>query len=113
GFDWPEASGALAKVREELGEIEREMDGDTTPARAREIGDLLFSAVNLSRHLGVDPERELRVATHRFRDRFHYIERRLAEQGRTPVQATLAEMDALWDEAKRHAPSGESTETPK
>jgi MazG family protein len=100
GFDWPETAGALAKVREELGEIERELSGDTTPALAREIGDLLFSVVNVARHVTVDPERELRAATHRFRDRFHHIERRLAERGRTPAQATLEEMDALWEEAK-------------
>ncbi|MEO5618007.1 MAG: nucleoside triphosphate pyrophosphohydrolase [Candidatus Eisenbacteria bacterium] len=101
GFDWPETAGALAKVREELGEIEQELGGDTSPALAREVGDLLFSVVNLSRHLGVDPERELRASTHRFRDRFHHIERRLAEHGKTPAQATLGEMDTLWDEAKR------------
>jgi nucleoside triphosphate diphosphatase len=100
GFDWPDAHGALAKIREETVEIEAEMGGDTDPQLAREVGDLLFAAVNLSRHLGVDPERELRVATHRFRDRFHHIERRLAERGMTPTQATLAELDALWEEAK-------------
>jgi len=103
GFDWPETAGALAKVREELGEIERELTGDVTPALAREIGDLLFSVVNVARRLGVDPERELRAATHRFRDRFQHIERRLAERGTTPAQASLAEMDALWDEAKARA----------
>ncbi|MEK7331413.1 MAG: nucleoside triphosphate pyrophosphohydrolase [Candidatus Eisenbacteria bacterium] len=100
GFDWPDASGALAKIREEAGEIEQEMGGDTDPQLAREVGDLLFAMVNLARHLGVDPERELRAATHRFRDRFHHIERRLAERGMTPAQATLGEMDALWEEAK-------------
>jgi len=108
GFDWPDHGGPLAKVLEEVGEIERELHGDTTPALAHEIGDLLFSVVNLSRHLGVDPERELRAAGHRFRDRFHHIERRLAESGRQPKDATLAEMDALWEEAKtlpRAAPS--------
>ncbi|NOT34897.1 MAG: nucleoside triphosphate pyrophosphohydrolase [Candidatus Eisenbacteria bacterium] len=101
GFDWPEARGALAKVREEIAEIEAEVGGDTTPALAREVGDLLFSVVNLARKLKVDPERELRAASHRFRDRFHHIEQRLAEGGRTPSQATLEEMDALWEEAKR------------
>ena len=101
GFDWPDAGGALAKIREEATEIEAEMTGDTTPGLAREVGDLLFAMVNLARHLGVDPERELRAATHRFRDRFHHIERRLAERGKTPVQATLAEMDTLWEEAKQ------------
>ena len=103
GFDWPEVAGATAKVREELGEIEQELGGDTTPALAHEVGDLLFSVVNLSRKVGVDPERELRAATHRFRDRFHHIELKLAERGKTPSQASLEEMDALWDEAKRVA----------
>lgn len=110
GFDWPEATGALAKVREELTEIERELGGDTTPPLAREVGDLLFSVVNLARHLGVDPERELRAASHRFRDRFHHIERRLAERGSSPARATLEEMDALWEEAKRaSSPGGEGS----
>jgi MazG family protein len=115
GFDWPDTRGPLAKLREELGEIERELGGDTTPALAREVGDLLFSAVNLSRHLGVDPERELRAAGHRFRDRFHHIEARLAERGLTPSQVTLEELDALWEEAKaeiarREAAARETTE---
>jgi MazG family protein len=101
GFDWPEATGALAKVREEIDEIEGAMTGDTTPELAREVGDLLFAAVNLARHLRVDPERELRAALGRFRERFHHIEQRLAERGATPSQASLEEMDALWEEAKR------------
>jgi MazG family protein len=100
GFDWPAVDGPLGKVREELGEIENELGGDTTPALAREVGDLLFAVVNLSRHLRVDPERELRAATNRFRDRFHHIERRLEERGLAPSQVTLEELDALWDEAK-------------
>jgi nucleoside triphosphate diphosphatase len=104
GFDWPDHNGPLLKVREELGEIDQELareGGDVTPGLAREVGDLLFAVVNLARHLGVDPERELRASLHRFRDRFHHIERRLGEQGRQPSQATLEEMDALWEEAKR------------
>ncbi len=104
GFDWPDASGPLAKVREEMAEIERELGGDTDPALAREIGDLLFAVVNLARHLAIDPERELRAASRRFRERFHHIERRLAEQGRRPSEARLAELDALWEEAKALAP---------
>jgi MazG family protein len=102
GFDWPTPDGALAKVREETDEVARAAGGDTTPALARELGDLLFAVVNLSRKLGVDPERELRATMHRFRERFHYIEQRLAEGGRTPTQSNLEEMDALWEEAKRH-----------
>jgi MazG family protein len=107
GFDWPDAAGPLAKVREEVEEIAAEMGGDTTPRLASEVGDLLFAAVNLARKLGVDPERELRTASHRFRDRFHHIERRLSEKGSSPTRSTLAEMDALWEEAKRVLPGGD------
>jgi tetrapyrrole methylase family protein/MazG family protein len=100
GFDWPDTTGPMAKIREETEELAREIGGDATLSTRHEVGDLLFAVVNLARHLTIDPERELRAATHRFRDRFHHIERRLAEQGRTPTQATLEEMDALWEEAK-------------
>jgi tetrapyrrole methylase family protein/MazG family protein len=111
GFDWPTPAGPLAKVREETDEVARVMPGDEpatgrpapSPALAREIGDLLFAVVNLGRKLGVDPERELRATMHRFRDRFMHVERRLAEQGRTPLQSNLEEMDRLWEEAKRMA----------
>ncbi len=111
GFDWPDVAGPLAKVREEVEEIAQEMRGDTDLALAQEVGDLLFAVVNLARHLRVDPERELRAASHRFRDRFHHIERRLADQGRSPTQSSLEEMDALWEEAKRLPPpaSGKAT----
>jgi MazG family protein len=101
GFDWPTPAGPLAKVREETDEVAQAIDGDTTPELARELGDLLFAVVNLSRKLGVDPERELRSTMHRFRERFVHIERRLGELGRTPAQSNLGEMDALWEEAKR------------
>lgn len=100
GFDWPDVRGAMSKVHEEVAELERALGGDTTPEVARELGDLLFAATNVARHLRVDPERELRAASTRFRERFVHIERRLAETGRTPVDATLEEMDALWNEAK-------------
>jgi MazG family protein len=116
GFDWPTPDGALAKVREETEEVARAAgDGrppgaGPTPALARELGDLLFAVVNLSRKLGVDPERELKATMHRFRERFLHIEQRLAESGRTPTQSNLEEMDALWEEAKRlhHAPGGKA-----
>ena len=112
GFDWPTPGGAMAKVREETEEVAEAMGGDTTPELAKELGDLLFAVVNLSRKLGVDPERELRATMHRFRERFVHIERRLAERGRTPTQSSLEEMDTLWEEAKRlHrvAPQGEKS----
>jgi MazG family protein len=109
GFDWPDVAGPLQKVREEIGEIEGEIGrgSGADPALAHEVGDLLFAVVNLARHLAIDPERELRAACHRFRDRFHHIERRLAERGRRPSEASLEEMDALWEEAKALSPPPE------
>jgi tetrapyrrole methylase family protein/MazG family protein len=104
GFDWPDHSGPLAKVHEELGELEQELGRDTDPNLAHEVGDLLFAVVNLARHLTIDPERELRAASRRFRERFQHIERSLTAQGRSPVDATLAELDALWEEAKAMGP---------
>ena len=104
GFDWPSLEGPVAKIREETAEIEEALaanGGDASPETAREIGDLLFATVNLARKLRIDPERELRATSHRFRERFLHIEKRLAETGRTPVQSTLDEMDRYWDEAKR------------
>ena len=103
GFDWPEASGPLLKVREEVEEVAREMKQPAGPGMASEVGDLLFAVVNLARHMGIDPERELGAATRRFRDRFHHIERRLTEQGRAFQGTPLEELDALWEEAKNLA----------
>jgi MazG family protein len=100
GFDWPRATDAMDKLKEEIAEVEEAVATGPAPAVASEIGDLLFAAVNVARKLGVDPERELRAATGRFRERFHHIERRLAERRRTPSESTLEEMDALWNEAK-------------
>lgn len=104
GFDWPSMEGPLSKVREEALEVEQSLaGGDATPETAHELGDLLFAVVNVARHLRIDPERELRAASHRFRERFLHVERRLAETGRTPSDSTLEEMDGFWDEAKRLA----------
>lgn len=108
GFDWPSLEGPVAKIREEVAEVEHELaanSGDASPELARELGDLLFAVVNLARKLRIDPERELHATSHRFRGRFLHIEKRLAETGRTPVQSTLAEMDQFWEEAKRLARS--------
>lgn len=104
GFDWPDHTGPLAKVHEELGEVEKELGSDTDPRLAHEVGDLLFAVVNLARHLTIDPERELRAASRRFRERFQHIERALGAQGRSPGDATLEEMDALWEQAKAMGP---------
>ena len=111
GFDWPDVEGPMAKVREEIGEIERELPAaaaSPSPALSREVGDLLFAVVNLSRHLGVDPERELRAATGRFRERFAHIERRVSESGRGFRETWLAELDSYWDEAKAAEAAGDS-----
>jgi nucleoside triphosphate diphosphatase len=89
----------LRKIREEADEIEAVLDGDRADVAA-EVGDLLFAAVNLARHLDADPEALLRQTNQKFERRFSAIERALSAQGKAPQGATLAEMDALWDEAK-------------
>ncbi|MDR3422220.1 MAG: nucleoside triphosphate pyrophosphohydrolase [Xanthobacteraceae bacterium] len=99
GFDWNDPRAVLRKIREEADEIEEALDGDA-PAVAAEVGDLLFAAVNLARHLRADPEALLRETNRKFERRFTAIEAALAARGKAPQEATLAEMDALWDEAK-------------
>jgi ATP diphosphatase len=99
GFDWNDPRAVLQKIREEADEIEAALDGDATAAAA-EVGDLLFAAVNLARHLRADPEALLRQTNRKFERRFAAIEQALAANGKAPQDATLAEMDALWDAAK-------------
>ncbi len=105
GFDWPTTAEVTAKVREELAEVEAEIAaGDLDKAR-EELGDLLFACANLARKLEVEPEAALRAANAKFVRRFAHIEARLAAQDRGPEQSDLAEMDALWNEAKAAEPS--------
>jgi ATP diphosphatase len=99
GFDWNDPHAVLRKIREEADEIEAALDGDEADAAA-EVGDLLFAAVNLARHLHADPETLLRQTNQKFERRFAAIEHALAARGKAPQDATLAEMDALWEEAK-------------
>jgi ATP diphosphatase len=99
GFDWNDPRAVLRKIREEADEIEAELDGAPERAAA-EVGDLLFASVNLARHLQADPEAVLRQTNQKFERRFALIERALAARGKAPQDATLAELDALWDEAK-------------
>jgi ATP diphosphatase len=103
GFDWNDPRTVLSKIREEADEIEAELDrAEADPAAtAAEIGDLLFAVVNLARHLDADPEATLRNANQKFERRFAAVERALAARGKAPQDATLAEMDALWDKAKQ------------
>lgn len=100
GFDWNDPKAVLSKIREEADEIEAALDARDTDAASDEIGDLIFALVNLARHLDKDPEAALRGTNAKFERRFAMIEAALAARGKTPSQATLAEMDALWDEAK-------------
>ena len=101
GFDWADVTGALDKLNEELGELRAGLNEQATQARiVDELGDVLFCVVNVCRYLQVDPETALRGANAKFERRFGYVERRLREQGRSAGQATLEEMDRLWDEGK-------------
>jgi len=100
GFDWPDARSVLAKVREELAELEQAMEAGTPAQVEHELGDLLFAAANLGRWVKAHPEDALRGTLRRFESRFHHVERELAARGKSPRDSTLAEMDALWNEAK-------------
>ena len=90
----------LAKIREEIDEVEAEIDAGNAKAAGEEVGDLLFAMANLARRLNVDPEAALRGTNAKFERRFAFIEARLSERGRTPAASTLEEMDALWNDAK-------------
>ncbi len=109
GFDWPDSSGPAAKVREELEEVEAELEADSrSDARLdHEIGDLLFSAVNLARKAGVHPGPALSRANARFRQRFGAVEQLGEERGIDLHTAGLEELDRLWDEVKERS-AGES-----
>ncbi len=113
GFDWPDAAGPAAKVREELAEVEQEAaDAADAAHLADEIGDLLFAVVNLARKLGVQPHTALDRANRKFRERFDAVERLAVERGIEVHTAGLELLDGLWDEVKRAggtAPPGRST----
>ena len=107
GFDWASLAPVLAKIEEEVAELKSAIADDKREAAApaskkvsEEFGDLLFVMANVARHLGVDPEGALRDANAKFVRRFRSIEAALRAEGRTPEDATLEEMDQLWDEAK-------------
>lgn len=101
GFDWPDASGPLAKVREEIGELERETGKGKREPIEEEIGDLLFAVVNLSRKLGVEPNQALERANAKFESRFEKMEKLAEKRGLEMGRASLEELDKLWDEVKR------------
>jgi ATP diphosphatase len=100
GFDWTDPGDVLTKLTEETAELVAEIDAGDGERMEEEYGDLLFVLANLARHLKVDPEAAIRRANTKFERRFREIESLLATGGRTPEDATLAEMDALWDRVK-------------
>ena len=100
GFDWPDVAPVIAKIREEADEVEEAIAEGNADAMIHEVGDLLFSVVNLARKLGVDAESALAATNERFVRRFTGVEERLVAAGKKIGEATLAEMDAAWDEVK-------------
>ena len=110
GFDWPSLEPVLKKAEEEIAELKAAIreasDGSRAKRVAEEFGDLLFVMVNMARHLDLDPEAALRGANAKFVRRFRSIEDALAREGRKPEDATLEEMDQLWDEAKASEKKG-------
>jgi len=113
GFEWSDVHGAIEKLDEEIAEFKAEVRSNaclqadtTTEGRhqherlAAELGDVLFCVVNVCRYLKIDPEQALKRTNASFERRFRYVERGLARQGKTPGEATLSEMDRLWDEGK-------------
>jgi ATP diphosphatase len=100
GFDWNDPRAVLQKIREEADEIETALDKRDATELSAETGDLLFALVNLARHADVDPETALRGTNGKFERRFAHIEHALAAKGRTLEEASLDEMDELWNEAK-------------
>ncbi len=100
GFDWPSTDGVFDKIEEEIAELRTARASQSQSEIQAELGDLLFSIANLGRHWQVDLETALRQTNAKFERRFRYVETALKQQGKTLQQSTLAEMDALWDEAK-------------
>lgn len=98
GFDWPDRQGVMDKVREEIEEFAQAEDAQE---REEELGDLIFSCVNLARHHGVDAEAALRRATQKFEQRFNRVEARVRDAGGEVADTSLEELDRLWDEVKR------------
>jgi nucleoside triphosphate diphosphatase len=101
GFDWSEVEPVFDKVEEELTELREAFESGDQRHIEEEVGDLLFVAVNLARHLGVRPEQALKGGNRKFIDRFRYIEKRVAEQGRTLLDCALSELDHYWEQAKQ------------
>ncbi len=100
GFDWQRAEDVILKVEEEIEEFKRALKQGNRDRIEEELGDILFSCVNLARLLNIQPEEALRKTVYKFKDRFQFIEKRLKEQGKDLEETSLKEMDALWERAK-------------
>ncbi len=101
GFDWPDVSGVLDKIREESEELTTAQKTKDQQHIEHELGDLLFTIVNLARYLKVDPEQALRKSNTRFRERFAHVEKRVTESGKGFPETTLEQMETWWQEGKR------------
>jgi MazG family protein len=101
GFDWPDTGGVVDKIKEELGEVEEALASGNKERFSEEVGDLLYAIVNLSRHVGIDPEAALRGTMRRFQDRFAIVEEGLRAEGRQAKGTALDELEARWQAAKR------------
>ena len=101
GFEWANASDVVAKIEEEVAELKRAVDGEGTARIEEEMGDLLFAIANLARKLGVEPESALRKANQKFSTRFQKVERRLEAAERSVHDASLEEMEAVWESVKK------------
>ena len=100
GFDWEDKNQVWKKLEEELQEFQEALQEGQQEKLRDELGDILFTLANLARFIGIDPEDALRRVTNKFSERFQYIEKRLHAKGKDPHEASLAEMDALWEESK-------------
>ena len=101
GFDWEKKEDVWAKVKEEIAEVEAEMEKGNAADMEKEFGDLLFSLVNASRLYGINPDNALEQTNNKFRGRFNYVEQNTIKQGRNLRDMSLEEMDAMWNEAKK------------
>jgi uncharacterized protein YabN with tetrapyrrole methylase and pyrophosphatase domain len=106
GFDWPDTAGILDKLDEELAELKEALDLEDRKKIEDELGDLLFVLVNIARFLRINPERALTKTIAKFNRRFGYIEKALRKMGKSLEQSNLAEMDRLWNEAKKKQTRG-------
>jgi len=100
GFDWQTPNQVISKIEEELEELKKSIEDKESKAIENELGDVFFSLVNLGRFMKMDSEKALRKTNKKFINRFHYIEKSLRDADRDIKQATLKEMDLLWEKAK-------------